>query len=316
MSEKIPKICMVGSSNIDLVARVPRLPEHGETLTGTSFQIGYGGKGANQSVMAARLGAQVHVVTRVGRDVFGQDYVSNYRSQGIDTAHVMFDETKHTGTAVILVDEPTGQNTIAFMPGANTSLSPADAHTAKRVITDADVLLCQFEVPLATTLEAFRIAKDCPERHPVTLLNSASIPADPIPDDLLRLTDILVANEAEASFLAKMPVDTLEQAKLAVQAIRKLGPTAVIITLGSRGVVFVEGDQPAQYAPVRQVQAVDTTGAGDAFVGSLAYLLGSGRALANAITCAAAIATQSVLKPGTQSAFPTRAEVLDLLTAS
>ncbi|MCC7447366.1 MAG: ribokinase [Anaerolineae bacterium] len=315
MNEKIPKICMVGSSNIDLVARVPRLPEHGETLTGISFQIGYGGKGANQSVMAARLGAQVHVVTRVGRDVFGQDYVNNYRSQGIDTTYVMLDDTKHTGTAIILVDEPTGQNTIAFMPGANTSLSPADAHTAERVIINADVLLCQFEVPLTTTLEAFRIAKECPGHHPLTLLNSASIPADPIPEELLRLTDILVANEAEASFLAKMPVDTLDQAKTAAQAIRELGPAAIIITLGSRGVVYMEGDQPVQYVAVRQVQAVDTTGAGDAFVGSLAYLLASGRPLAGAVDCAAAIATQSVTKPGTQSSFPMRVEVLDLLMA-
>ncbi len=307
-----PKICMVGSSNIDLIARTPRLPLPGETIVGTLFQMGYGGKGANQAVMAARLGAQVTVVTKLGRDVFGEDTLKNYRAQGIDTTYVMFDETRFSGVAPIWVDESTGQNTIIIVPGANDGLSPSDAHTASAAIKAADVLICQLEVPLETTLEAFRIAKKDPNSRVLTILNPA--PAAPLPDELLRLTDIVAPNETETALLTGMIVESLDQAAAAAQALRKRGPKTVIITLGQRGALFVEGDQPSQHVPARPVQAVDSTGAGDAFIGSLAYFLGYKRPMRDAVKRAVAIATQSVLKRGTQTSFPMREEVLSLVT--
>jgi ribokinase len=310
--ERTPKICMVGSSNIDLIARTPRLPQPGETIVGTLFQMGYGGKGANQAVMAAKLGAQVSVVTKIGRDVFGDDTLKNYRSQGIDTTYVLFDETRFSGVAPIWVDERTGQNAIIIVPGANLGLSPADARAASAAICAADVVICQLEIPIETTLEAFRIAKEN-GGNTLTIFNPAPAPTAPLPDELLRLTDILAPNETETTLLTGLPIETLEQAAAAAQVLGKRGPHAVIVTLGQRGALYVDADQPAQHVPAREVQAVDTTGAGDAFIGSLAYFLATRRPMRVAVERAIAIATQSVLKHGTQSSFPTRAEVADLL---
>lgn len=300
---------MVGSSNIDLVARVPRLPAPGETLVGSSFHMGYGGKGANQAVMAARLGAQVTVVTKVGRDVFGEDTLKNYKEQGIDTTYVLFDEKLFSGVAPITVDEKSGQNSIVIVPGANNGLSPADARAASGAIQSADVLICQLEVPLETTLEAFRIARE--KSGVLTILNPA--PAAPLPNELLSLTDIIAPNETETALLTGLPVETIEQADEAARALRARGPQTVIITLGARGVLFLAGDEAPEHVPARQVQAVDSTGAGDAFVGSLAYFLGAKRPLRDAIQRASAVATQSVLKVGTQTSFPKRDEIPDIV---
>jgi ribokinase len=301
---------MVGSSNIDLIARVPRLPAPGETLIGSKFQMGFGGKGANQAVMAAKLGAQVSVVTRVGRDIFGEDTVKNYRKFGIDTTYVLFDDERFSGVAPITVDENTGQNSIIIVPGANDGLSPADVRAAASVIQSADALICQLEVPIATTHEALRVAREAPKRV-LTIFNPA--PAAEFPDDLLRLTDVFAPNEVEAAMLTGMPASTPEDAERAARAMQARGATTVIITLGDRGAYIVEGDQPGYHVAAETVQAVDTTGAGDAFVGSLAYLLAAGRPLAEAARLAVAIATRSVLKTGTQTSFPSRDEVADLL---
>lgn len=305
-----PKICMVGSSNIDLIARVPRLPAPGETLIGSKFQMGFGGKGANQAVMAAKLGAQVSVVTKVGRDIFGEDTVKNYQKFGIDTTYVLFDDERFSGVAPITVDENTGQNSIVIVPGANDGLSPADVRAAASAIQSADALICQLEVPIATTHEALRVAREAPKRV-LTIFNPA--PAAEFPDDLLRLADVFAPNEVEAAMLTGMPASTPEDAERAARAMQARGATTVIITLGDRGAYVVAGEQPGYHVPAETVQAVDTTGAGDAFVGSLAYLLAAGRPLAEAVRLAVAIATRSVLKTGTQTSFPSRDEVADLL---
>ena len=306
---------MVGSSNTDLVARVPRLPHHGECLTGTSFEIGFGGKGANQAIIAARLGAQVAVVTRLGRDVFGEAYARRYRDENIDTRFIAFDDMRSSGAALILVDEPTGLNTMAFIPGANAGLSLADARVAGDSIAASHVLLCQLEVPVETTLEAFRIAHATGAHRPLTLLNTAPVPVprDPLPHELLELTDILVANEEEAAFLAEMPVDTIEQAMVAATTLAARWSCASILTLGGRGVAYVERDGIARHVAAPQVQAVDTTGAGDAFVGSLAFLVASGEPLPLAVERATQVATLTVLDRGTQASFPTRAHVRERL---
>src|SRR5512136_463420 len=229
MTAHTPRICVVGSSNIDLISMVPRLPKLGETLVGHSFHLGYGGKGANQAVMAAKLGAQVTMVTRVGRDVFGEGTLKNYQAQGIDTTYVLFDETRFSGVAPIFVD-PHAQNFIVIVPGANLGLSEADVHAARQVILAADVLVCQLEVPVETTLEAFRVAKSGGVR---TVLNPA--PAAHLPDELLQLTDICAPNETEAELLTRQPVRTIEEAEDAAKLLRERGPGVVIITLGERG---------------------------------------------------------------------------------
>jgi ribokinase len=270
--------------------------------------MGFGGKGANQAVMAARLGAQVSVVTKVGRDIFGQDTLQNYAAQGIDTRYVLFDDTRFSGVAPITVDDHTGQNSIIIVNGANDGLSPEDVRAATDAIQTAGILLCQLEIPLETTLEAFKIAK---ASGVTTILNPA--PARSLPSELLCLTDIIIPNETETALLTGLPVATLEQAAIAAAALHRLGPPTVILTLGARGALFVEGDREAVFVPAQPVQAVDSTGAGDAFVGSLAYFLGKGSSLHHAVERACAIATRTVLKVGTQTSFPFAAEILDLL---
>ncbi|MEO8395713.1 MAG: ribokinase [Chloroflexota bacterium] len=304
-----PKICVVGSSNIDLVARTPRMPVFGETLHGHSFHLGFGGKGANQAVMAARLGAQVAMVSKLGRDTFGQDTLANYREQGIDTSHVLFDDNIASGVALIIVQEKSGQNAIVIANGANGSISPEDVRAASAAIISAQVLVCQLEIPLEASLEAFRIAKaagDIP-----TVFNPA--PAGELSDELLSLTDILIPNEVEAEMLVGFKVDNNDTATKAARELQRRGPKTVIITLGSRGALVAEAGHDPQFIHAEKVEAVDTTGAGDSFVGSFAYLIASGRSFVDAARGASAIATRSVLKPGTQMSFPWRKDVLDIL---
>ncbi len=294
-------ICVVGSSNLDLIARVPRLPRLGETLVGHSFHWGCGGKGANQAVMAAQLGARVTMVTKLGRDVFGEEMLKNYQARQIDTTFVFFDEAHASGVAPIFVDDA-AQNCIVVVPGANAALSPADVHAAAAAIRAASVLVCQLEVPIETTLEAFRIARGANVR---TILNPA--PAAPLPDELLTLTDLCVPNETEIEALTGLSVRTPSDAERAARRWLALGTRGVIVTLGERGVFVVTPDAVEHVAPI-SVQAVDPTGAGDAFIGSLAVFLGEGLALREAVLRANAIAALSVTKLGTQTSFPNRAE--------
>ncbi|MCA9838589.1 MAG: ribokinase [Trueperaceae bacterium] len=302
------RICMVGSAMTDLIARVPRLPAPGETLIGSSFRIGFGGKGSNQAVMAARLGAKVSVVVKLGKDVFGENYLQNYKDQGINTDFVFFDEDRSSGVAPITVDDTSGQNSIVIVPGANDSLCSEDVQKAKSAITEAHVVICQLETPLEASLEAFKIAR---ENQALTILNPA--PARDLPDEILELTDIFAPNEVEAAMLSGQSIEKLEDAKQVAQALLKRGPKHVIITLGDKGAVFVSQGGEAKVHQAEQVKAVDTTGAGDAFVGSLAYFLGADWALEKAVARACDLATLSVQKPGTQTSYPYRKEVLNLL---
>jgi ribokinase len=301
-----PKICVVGSTMIDLISKVPRLPKLGETLVGHSFHLGYGGKGANQAVMAAKLGAQVTMVNKVGRDVFGEGTLKNFRERGINTDHVLFDDSHFSGVAPIFVDD-NAQNCIVIVPGANLGLSPADVHQAEQVILDADILICQLEIPVETTLEAFRIAK---RGHVRTILNPA--PAAPIPEELLQLSDICAPNETETELLTGLPVDTLSQAETAARKLLTRGTKTVILTLGERGALLVDEDT-MENIPAVKVDAVDPTGAGDAFIGSLAVYLGAGLPIQDAIRRANAVAALSVTRIGTQISFPEKAEADDFL---
>ena len=296
-----PKICVVGSSNIDLISKVPRLPKLGETMMGHAFHMGYGGKGANQAVMAAKLGAQVAMVTKSGNDVFGADTLKNYQAQGIDTTWVFFDEKAASGVAPIFVDD-NAQNFIVIIPGANMALSPADVQKASSAITNASLLICQLEVPVESTLEAFRIANAA---GVTTILNPA--PAAPLPDELLQLSDIIAPNETETEQLTGLSVTTIEDAEKAARALLQRGPRTVILTLGERGALLVDATSVEHIAPIK-VKAVDPTGAGDSFIGSLAVFLGEGLELRSAIRRANAVAALSVTTIGTQTSFPNRGE--------
>jgi ribokinase len=311
---RTPRICMVGSSNTDLVARVPRLPHLGECLTGSSFNIGFGGKGANQAIMAARLGAHVAVVTRLGRDTFGEAYVRYYQEEGIDTRHIALDAGRSSGATLILVDEPTGLNTMAFVPGANGGLAVADVHAAREAITASDVLLCQLEVPIETTQASFRVAhEDGAGRRPMTILNVAPVPEGPLPGGLLELTDVLVANEEEAAYLVGRRLVSVDDTAAAAAELAARWGCAAVLTLGRGGAIHVDRGGTPRHVAAPVLQAVDTTGAGDAFVGSLGYLLATGQPLPLAVERAVGIASLTVMKPGTQASFPGRAEVRDAL---
>jgi ribokinase len=297
-----PRICVVGSSNVDLTFRTPRLPRPGETLTGTGFQLGFGGKGANQAVMAARLGAHVSLVSKIGRDAFGEQTAENYRAQGIDTRHVLTDEQRPTGLAAILVDDQ-ARNCILIVPGANLGLTPEDVRTAATSIREADVLLCQLEVPVETTLEALRLAKAAGVR---TVLNPA--PAVPLPEEAFRLADLCVPNETELELLSGCAVADPAEAEVAARVLLGRGAGRVIVTLGERGALIADAGS-AEHVLAVPVAAVDSTGAGDAFIGSLAVFLAEGRPLPEAVRRANAVAALSVTRPGTQTSFPLRAEV-------
>lgn len=290
---------------MDLTMRVPRFPGPGETLAGDDFQIGFGGKGANQAVMAARLGARVSLVGRIGCDVFGDQTRVNLCQEGIDTEHVSVDEKHPTGVAAIVVDT-SAENAIIIVPGANAKLSSDDVRRAASVIQAASVVLCQLEVPVETVLETFRIARAA---GVTTILNPA--PALELPDELLRLTDICIPNENELEVLTGQRLSSPEAIKGAAHHLLARGPKNVVVTLGAEGSLVVEAHRYQSF-PAEKVLAVDTTGAGDAFIGSLAVYLAEGAPLAEAVKMANGVAALSVTRAGTQASFPNRDELRGL----
>jgi ribokinase len=298
-----PWICVVGAANTDLIATVRRLPALGETVYAESFQTDCGGKGSNQAIMARKLGARVTMVARIGRDVFGERAFRNYERYGIDTSCVVWDEVRPSGVASILVDEQ-GRNTIVYAPGANFGLTPQDIQAARPLITQADVVICQLEVPPEVTDEALRTAKS--STRALTILNPA--PAAPVPSELIALCDVVVPNEIEAEAVTGIRVGVLGDAEAAGRRLLGAGAAAAIITLGARGAVVADRDGTA-HIPGIPVEAVDSTGAGDVFIGTLAYFLGRGEALRRAARLANIAAALSVTKAGTQSSFPSRPEI-------
>jgi ribokinase len=304
-----PSICVVGSINLDMNAYVERFARPGETLHGHRFTTGYGGKGANQAVMTARLGGVVSMVGRVGDDIFGQDMRRNLAGEGIRTDFVFESKGVSSGVAVITIEE-TGQNTIIVIAGANGLVTPADVEAAQTAITGAQVLLCQMEVPMAANLAALRLARAA---GVTTIFNSAPVSSE-IPEEVYQLTDIFCPNESEAELLTGIAVHTLDDARLAAGVILERGAKAALVTLGARGALYVT-DATDVHIPVAPVTAVDTTGAGDAFVGSLAYFLAEGRPIEQAIARANAIAAISVQTPGTQASYPRRSQLPAALLA-
>jgi ribokinase len=293
------RVCVVGAANIDLISYVPRLPHVGETLHGTRFRMGYGGKGANQAVMAAKLRAEVTMVCKLGRDVFGEGTLENFQNHGVNTTHVTFTDDAFSGVAPIAVD-PEGRNAIIIVTGANDLLSLDDLERAQPAIAASEVLVCQLELPVETSLAALRIAREEGVR---TIFNPA--PArEELPEELYQLSDVLCPNEPETELLTGTPAG-----EEAARELLTRGAGSVVLTLGERGCLVVEGETAAVEVPVEPVHAVDTTGAGDAFVGALATFLAAGRPLVDAAERANAVAALSVQGRGTQTSFPSATDL-------
>ncbi len=299
-------IVVVGSSNTDMIIKVPRIPKPGETILGGTFQTAAGGKGANQAVAAARAGGEVTFIARVGDDIFGEQAIKGFIQDGINIDYVIKDKEAPSGVAEIFVADD-GENSIAVASGANANLSPDDVNRAKDAIINADILVMQLESPLDTIAFAAKLAK---ENGVEVILNPA--PAQPLSDDLLATVSILTPNESEAELLTGMPVTDAQSAATAAQKLRAKGIDTVIITMGAAG-VYISSELFSGMQPGFKVQAVDTTAAGDVFNGALAASLAARTPLQDAVKFAQAAAALSVTKLGAQPSAPKRGDILKLL---
>ena len=294
-------IAVVGSANVDLTTFNDVFPRPGETIFGKKFDLGFGGKGANQAVAARLCGAKVGMVARVGNDLFGPATIKNFESQGIDAKYVMLTQGVSSGVAPIFVD-PSGQNRIIVVKGANDMLSPEDVDAAAPLLNKADTIVLQFEIPLQTVYHTVEFARANGIR---CIVNPA--PAQPIDLKEVGAADYFIPNESEAETIAGMPVHSTEDAKKCAEFFIRQGLRRVVITLGERG-SLVAGSESVELIPAFKVKAVDTTGAGDAFIGSFAVFLSEGLLEKEALTRANLYAALSTTKVGTQKSFCDRAE--------
>jgi ribokinase len=303
---KRPQIAVVGSLNMDLVARAPRIPQPGETIIGSEFGTIPGGKGANQAVAAARLGAQVTMIGRVGCDLYAHTLLETLSTAGVHHAFTLHDPEASTGVALIMVDGA-GQNSIVVVPGANMRLSPADVAAAELAIADADVLILQLESPLEAIAHAAEIA----QAHDVTVvLNPA--PARALPRGLLARVDVLIPNESETTLLTGLPASEPAEIEMAAGSLLEMGPGSVVLTLGDRG-AWLATRERAERIPAFPVMPVDTTAAGDAFVAGFSVALAEGRPSKEAVRWGNAAGAMAATRFGAQSSLPTRGEVEKLL---
>lgn len=296
------RIAVVGSNMVDLVTYITRMPGAGETVEAPDFEIGCGGKGANQAVAAAKLGSSVGMVSKVGSDIFGENTIRNLADHGIDTRHVTRVEGRSSGVAPIFV-EPSGENSILIVKGANADLSPADVDAAEPMLRAADLILMQMEVPPETVAHTVRRAAEWGVR---TILNPAPASAGLRVDDLRDLS-FLVPNETELAVLSGLPTGTEAEIAAAARHLIARGIGTVIVTLGGRGARLVTQDRVLPVAPVR-VNPVDTTGAGDAFIGAFAHFLAATGDIEHALHRAARYAAHSVTGRGTQKSYATAAD--------
>jgi|TARA_B100001079_G_scaffold271441_1_gene288936 ribokinase len=304
----VNKVTVVGSFMYDLVAKAPRRPKTGETLIGNSFGMFFGGKGANQAIAASRLAASVTMVGRLGTDLFGNQFLEKFASEGINTEFVIQDKENGTGVGMPLIDA-TGDNSIVIIPQANMALTVENINQAHDAIAEADILLLQLEVPIESSLRSAEIAK---ENDTLVILNPA--PAQEITDTLLRLVDILTPNESETEILSGMPTDTNEQAIEAAHKLMSKGIKTVILTLGSRGSLLLN-ENVEILIPAFSVDVVDTTAAGDAFCGALAASLSQGKSIEESVKIANAAGALAVTQLGAEPSLPKK-EALDNLLSN
>lgn len=302
-------VSVVGSFVYDLVAKAPRRPKTGETLIGESFGMFLGGKGANQAIASSRSGASVHMIGRLGNDLFGNQFLEKFSNEGISTDFVVIDDVNGTGVGMPLIDA-TGDNSIVLIPQANMALSVDDVNNAFEPIASSDVLILQLEVPIDASQRAAEIAK---ENNTMVLLNPA--PAREIPDSFLRLVDVLIPNEIETEILSGMKTTTDDQAIEAARALTSKGISTVILTLGHRGALLLT-DKIEKGVPGFAIEAVDTTAAGDAFCGALATSLAQGSTIEDAVWVANAAGALAVTKLGAEPSLPKKADLDQFLAVN
>jgi ribokinase len=284
---------------MDLVVKCPRIPAVGETILGEEFIMTPGGKGANQAVAAAKLGAEVYLVARLGQDVFAQQSLSNFEKEGVRTEYIVRTAEAPSGVALITVDQA-GENVIVVAPGANQKLSPQDVQEARATIVSSGALVAQLEVPLETVEFAARLAH---ESGVPFILNPA--PAQKLDAELLGMVDVLTPNETEAGTLTGAEVTDEDSARAAACELLERGVKSVVLTMGAKGFLLAR-DEKAEFVPAIKVDAVDATAAGDAFTGALAVGLAKGERLFDAAAFANYVAALSVTKMGAQSSMPSR----------
>jgi ribokinase len=295
-----PRIAVVGSANVDLTTFTDQFPKPGETIFGQKFDLGFGGKGANQAVAARLCGAEVFMVARVGSDLFGPATIENFKKLGIDTTHVKQVAGLSSGVAPIFV-EPNGQNRILVVKGANDALSAADVDAAAETLKTADCIVLQFEIPLETVYYAVAFAR----KHGIRcILNPA--PGQPVDMRALADLDYFVPNESEAETITGIAVRNIEDAKECAEKLLAGGIRRVIITLGAKGSLLADG-VVSEHMPPFAVKSIDSTGAGDAFIGSFAVFLAEGVPEPEAVRRANLYAGLSTTGVGTQKSFFGRA---------
>jgi len=297
---KRPRIAVVGSANIDLTTFADRFPKPGETIFGQSFNLGFGGKGANQAVAARLCGADVFMVARVGSDLFGPATIENFRKQGIDATHVKQVQGVSSGVAPIFV-EPSGQNRILVVKGANDAIKPADVDAAADMLKSVDCIVLQFEIPLETVYYTIAFAR----KHGIRcILNPA--PAQAVDMAALKELDYFVPNEHEAETITGAAVKTVDDARSCAEKLLAGGIRRAIITLGANGALLA-GREGSEHVAAFPVNCIDSTGAGDAFIGSFAVFLGEGIPEKEAVRRANLYAALSTTGVGTQKSFYDRA---------
>jgi ribokinase len=302
MKTNKPKICVVGSSNIDLVVKSQRLPSQGETILGGEFLMVPGGKGANQAVAAAKLGAQVYFVAKLGEDIFGTQSFTNFKKEGVNTKYVTRTNKALSGVASIAVDEA-GNNTIVVAPGANHLLIPQDVKRAESAIASCGAIVAQLEIPVKTVEFVARLAK----KFKIPFILDPA-PAQKLSSELFAMTDVIKPNETEARILTGVEVTDAKTAGKAAGKLLERGVKTVIITMGAKG-CFVVNNKTNEFFPAKKVKAVDSTAAGDAFVGGLAFCIAQGQTILEAVLFASNVAALSVTKIGAQSSMPSMKEV-------
>lgn len=298
-----PRIAVVGSCNMDVYTWTSRLPEPGETVIGDRYWMVMGGKGANQAVAACRQGAQVSMIGRVGNDLFGERMLETLTGYGVDTSCVRVDPAAGSGVALVVVDQRP-ENIIVVVPGANMCIDAADVDAAAGRISEADVLMMQLEIPLATIERALKTAR---AGKTTCILNPA--PGRPLEDDLLRQVDLLTPNQNEARILTGIPADTLEGAEAAGKALLARGAPAVVVTLGAQGSLLVRPGETRHVEGVRVDDSIDSSGAGDAFMGGLSVALAEGKSLLDSVRYANVVGALSTRRRGAMPSMPGRAEV-------
>jgi ribokinase len=301
------RIVVIGSINTDMVVRSSQIPVPGQTLMGHSFLSTGGGKGANQAVAAARLGANVSLIAKIGADTFGEMAIENFRKEGINTEHIYTDSNAPSGVAFIVVDDK-GENIIVVAPGANAKLNEKDIQVAEVVIKEADIILLQLEIPMTSVAEGIMLAK----RHArMIMLNPA--PAVPIPEEILHSVNIITPNQTEALALTGIAVNDIITAQQACDVLHGKGIPTVIVTMGEQGAYVSSQKYKGLVTGFNAGAAVDTVAAGDTFCGGLAVAIAEGESLQDAVRFANAAAALSVTKTGAQVSIPARTEVEFLL---